>query len=32
MRNEMFSFPLTDGRLDEIASGRIEPWPLPLAL
>jgi hypothetical protein len=32
MRNEMFSFPLPEPRLAEIAAGEIEPWPLPIAL
>ena len=32
MRNEMFSAPLSDARLDEIAAGKIEPWPIPLPL
>lgn len=30
MRNEMFSFPLSAARLQEIAAGRIRPWPLPI--
>ena len=32
MRNEMFSFPLSDARLEEIASGGIDPWPMPVAI
>jgi hypothetical protein len=32
MRNEMFSFPLTDERLEEIAAGKIDPWPMPIPL
>ncbi len=32
MRNEMFSAPLSEARLDEIAAGKIEPWPMPIAL
>lgn len=32
MRNEMFSFPLGAARLDQIAAGEIEPWPMPVAL
>ena len=32
MRNEMFSFPLGDDRLEEIAVGKIEPWPVSVAL
>jgi hypothetical protein len=32
MRNEMFSFPLSETRRDEIAAGHIKPWPFPLAL
>ena len=31
MRNEMFSFPLSEARLEEIADGKIEPWPMPVA-
>jgi hypothetical protein len=31
MRNEMFGFPLSEARLDEIAAGGIEPWPMPVA-
>lgn len=31
MRNEMFSEPLAAARLDAIAAGAIEPWPLPCA-
>jgi hypothetical protein len=31
MRNEMFSRPLAEQRLDEIAAGRIAPWPMPVA-
>lgn len=29
MRNEMFSQPLGEERLEEIDAGRIEPWPMP---
>ena len=32
MRNEMFSLPLAESRLDEIAAGHIEPWPMPIKL
>jgi hypothetical protein len=32
MRNEMFGRPLGQQRLDEIAKGRIEPWPIPIDL
>ncbi len=32
MRNEMFSRPLSDARLDDIAAGNIEPWPMPIDL
>ena len=32
MRNEMFSRPLSDARLDAIAAGSIEPWPMPIDL
>ena len=32
MRNEMFGAPLSDSRLEQIAAGAIEPWPLPIAL
>ena len=32
MRNEMFSRPLAERRLDEIAAGRIEPWPMPVTI
>lgn len=32
MRNEMFSHPLNEDRLDEIAAGRIAPWPMPVAI
>lgn len=31
MRNEMFSFPLTADRIEAIAAGNIEPWPMPIA-
>ena len=32
MRNEMFSRPLSEARLDAIAAGNIEPWPMPIDL
>ena len=32
MRNEMFCAPLAESRLDAIAAGDIEPWPMPIAL
>jgi hypothetical protein len=32
MRNEMFGFPLDSARIHEIDEGRIQPWPLPIAL
>jgi len=32
MRNEMFGRPLPAERLDDIAEGRIDPWPIPIDL
>jgi len=32
MRNEMFGHPLDAARLAEIRAGKIEPWPLPIAI
>jgi hypothetical protein len=31
MRNEMFGFPLSSVRVQEIDAGQIQPWPLPIA-
>lgn len=31
MRNEMFGFPLSSGRVQEIDAGQIQPWPMPIA-
>lgn len=32
MRNEMFGHPVPASRIEEIARGRIEPWPIPIEL
>jgi hypothetical protein len=32
MRNEMFGYPLSTGRLTEIGAGLIDPWEMPIAL
>jgi hypothetical protein len=32
MRNEMFGFPLSSTRVQEIDAGWIQPWPMPISL
>jgi hypothetical protein len=32
MRNEMFGYPLSLARIQEISAGRIQPWQMPVPI